>query len=88
MYEVQSFRIIIETIINLIGPFWSVICVQISVFYVFGLIGIYLFGGEVNQENILITYDESIPSLYVFCNFNDMGSAFLTIFELMVVNNW
>ena len=31
---------------------------------------------------------EGIPQDYVYNNFNDMFSGFVTLFELMIVNNW
>ena len=46
------------------------------------------FGGDVNNTSTEIKNDESVPDLYVYCNFNDLASAFLTLFELMVINNW
>ena len=33
-------------------------------------------------------YTEPREELYVLSNFNDFGSAVVTLFELLVVNNW
>lgn len=35
-----------------------------------------------------ITHDDSIPDNYVLNNFNDLATSFVTLFMLMVVNNW
>lgn len=54
LYEMQTFRIIIETIKNLLGPFYSLLLVQFTIFYVFGLIGVYWFGGRVTLTTMSI----------------------------------
>jgi hypothetical protein len=32
--------------------------------------------------------DMSVPAFYYLMNFNDFGASILTLFPLMVVNNW
>ena len=59
-----------------------------TIFYLFGILGIFLFGGLVKTTSPEIIYNDSTPDLYVLNNFNDLASAFVTLFELMVVNNW
>jgi hypothetical protein len=49
LYEIKTFRIIIETIKNILGPFYSLLLVQFTIFYVFGLIGVYWFGGKITS---------------------------------------
>ena len=34
------------------------------------------------------TGNDDIPSLYYLNNFNDLLSSYLTLFSLLVVNNW
>ena len=51
LYELRTFRNIIETIKNLLGPFWSLLLVQFTIFYEFGLVGMGLFGGEINTQS-------------------------------------
>ena len=48
----------------------------------------YIFGGKVTTTNLYVIIDDSIPDIYVLNNFNDLASGFVTLFELMVVNNW
>lgn len=36
----------------------------------------------------VIIEDDLIPDTYVLNNFNDLGAGMITLFELMVVNNW
>jgi len=61
---------------------------MISTYYIFSLIGVQMFGGKVYAENPKIYNDSSLSPSYVFNNFNDFASGLMTLFELMVVNNW
>lgn len=70
------------------GPFWSILFVQMTLFYMFGLVGLFIYGGKITTLNPEILNDDSTPDLYYLCNFNDLANGFLTLFELMVVNNW
>jgi hypothetical protein len=88
LYEVKTFRIIIETIKNLLGPFYTLLLVQFNIFYVFGITGILWFGGRVRSDTESLIVDTSYASTYFLNNFNDLGNAFVTLFSLMVVNNW
>ena len=61
---------------------------MISTYYIYSLIGIQLFGGMVYAENPDIYKTLNVPYSYVYNNFNDFPSGLVTLFELMVVNNW
>jgi len=52
------------------------------------LIGIYAFGGKLYQGNPLLVGTLYERSNYWVLNWNDMGSAFVTEFALLIVNNW
>ena len=88
LFELRNFRVIILTIVNILGPFWAILCIMMTLFYVFGIIGLYFFGGKITTSTDYIVMDSSVPKLYYLCNFNDLANGFLTLFELMVVNNW
>ena len=47
-----------------------------------------LFGGKIRKDSSEIMLDSSIPYNYYLVNFNDLMSAYLTLFVLTVVNNW
>ena len=32
--------------------------------------------------------DPAVPNLYYLMNFNDFGASMLTLFHIMIVNNW
>jgi len=88
LYELKTFRIIIETIMNLLGPFYSLLLVQFTIFYAFGLLGIAMYGGKIAINSPQVAHDQSVPDTYYLDNFNDLGASFVTLFALMVVNNW
>jgi two pore calcium channel protein len=50
--------------------------------------GMILFGGEVTLNNSLIENDSGVPSTYPYDNFNDMLTGMVTLFTLLIVNNW
>jgi len=47
-----------------------------------------LFGGEIKEDAASIKRDSSIPNGYFLMNFNDLMMSIVTIFALIVVNNW
>ena len=47
LYEIKVMRIIIETIRNLIKPLLYLSGVLFTIYYVFALVGMFLFGGKV-----------------------------------------
>jgi len=60
----------------------------VIIFYVFALWGMYMFGGIVKADSPLIAINDGIPSDFVLMNFNDLFSSIITLFVLMIVNNW
>jgi len=90
MYEVKSLRIIIETMKNLIEPISNMMAVLLIVYYIFALIGMFFFGGKIkkNLPYPLVQGTNTVPATYHLDNFNDFISSMVTLFTLMVVNNW
>ena len=58
------------------------------IFYIFSVLGMYLFGGMSKIDFATFSRDQSIPDNYYMDNFNDLACSFVTLFTLMVVNNW
>ena len=52
------------------------------------MVGMFFFGGRITRETEEIRNNDATPDRYTLNNFNDLPSAFVTLFELMVVNNW
>ena len=61
--------------------------VLMIIYYFFALLGMSLFGGLIKRDMPVISGTD-IPPTYHLDNFNDFFSAILTLFTLMVVNNW
>lgn len=59
-----------------------------TVYYIFSVIGMELFGGKVNEDLTDDLVNAGVPAIYIYNSFNDFGSGLVTLFELMIVNNW
>ena len=68
-------------------PFSSLVLVSFILFLFFALIGDRAFGG-LKANHPKIVKNQSIPDTYTEMNFNDILNSFVTLFTLMVVNNW
>ena len=53
-----------------------------------GQIAIPLFGGDVYETNPDLANSTFAESNYFANNFNDFGSSMMTLFMLLIVNNW
>ena len=45
------------------------------------------FGAKITTTSAQIL-DPNVPALYYLMNFNDFGMSMVTLFHIMVVNNW
>ena len=88
LYEVRHFRIIIDTIRNLVKPLTYLGGALLIIMYFFALVGMSLFGGLILKGSKKIFEDSSNPNTYHLMNFNDLFSSLVTLFSLMIVNNW
>jgi hypothetical protein len=81
-------RIIIETMRNMMMPLLYLMGVLFIIYYIFAMFGMLFFGGKIQRDLPALLNDQSIPDNYHLDNFNDLLSSFVTLFTLMVVNNW
>lgn len=51
-------------------------------FFLFTQIGMAIFGGEISSKQC------PGNNLYFLMNFNDFGMSFVTLFQIMIINNW
>jgi len=58
------------------------------IYYVFAMAGDYLFGGLVKVNDVWLLSNPTFDPLYTVMNMNDLVSSMVTLFALMVVNNW
>ena len=68
------------------GPFISAMLSLYIVFFIYVQVGMILFGGKINIYST--TIDDSVPGLYYLLNFNSFGAGMITLFHIMIVNNW
>lgn len=87
MTEFNNLRIIIQTISNMLTPMLIMGSVVGIIYYFFALLGMSLFGGLIRRDMAVIVGTD-IPATYHLDNFNDFFSGLVTLFTLMVVNNW
>jgi two pore calcium channel protein len=85
---VRRFNEIFGTFVDLIPAFSTLFGMMWTVFSVFASIGMVLFGGRVRYSSIALNGTDYAESDYFANNFNDFTSSLVTLFELLVVNNW
>ena len=54
LYEIDTMRVIFETMRNLITPLTSLVIVVLLIMYEFAVIGMFLFGGTIQTNSIAI----------------------------------
>jgi two pore calcium channel protein 1 len=69
-------------------PLLYLMGVLFIIYYIFAMFGMLFFGGKIQRGLPALINDQSIPDNYHLDNFNDLLSSFVTLFTLMVVNNW
>jgi len=84
----RPYRILAGTFFHLFYVFLRLTGVLVIIYYLFGLIGIASFGGKISIGNPDLNNTIYSHNDYYTLNFNDFGGAMVTLFALMVVNNW
>merc|ERR1712202_41993 len=98
----ERYRNILGAIFQLLPKLWSSVVVVLLVFYLFAIIGMESFAFKVYRgccNDILESSYYQGPSgvgrnvtnadgLFYLSNFDSLSSSFVTLFELMVSNNW
>lgn len=88
LMRVKQYRAFIATFLNLIpslmpylGTIFCVLCIYCS-------LGVQIFGGIVNNGNSNLEGTDLEESDYLLFNFNDYPNGMVTLFNLLVMNNW
>ncbi|OCT79820.1 hypothetical protein XELAEV_18026631mg [Xenopus laevis] len=97
--SIQRFRVIMNTLINILPTMLTFSGLLIAIYYVFAIVGMEIFNGKIRffPENSTEPYAQECgmsalkdsafaKSKYCRNNFNDLGSAFIVLVELTVVN--
>jgi two pore calcium channel protein len=82
----KSFRDIFSVFWKLIPFCYTLSSILFILFYLFGIVGMHLWGGLITKH-INLPPDVA-PRDYFMNNFNDLASGMITLFELLIVNNW
>jgi hypothetical protein len=85
---VERFNVIFATFLRLIPAFSTLFGVLWAIFVLYAEVGVGLFGGKVMYNSTALAPTLYANSTYFANNFNDFPSALVTLFELLVVNNW
>jgi hypothetical protein len=95
LVSIKRFEIIFSTFTSLLPKFSVLVMMVVTMFYIYAALGVGMFGGIVYTTNPLLMPNSTDPDGKLFGdanyypnNFNDFMSATVTLFELMIVNNW
>merc|ERR1711924_283830 len=83
----RRFQEIYVTFGNLLPAFSTLFGMLLALFCFYAQLGVQLFGGAVYRGNPGLS-PPAFPDSYYVNNFNDFASGVVTLFELLVVNNW
>jgi len=73
---------------QLIPTFSQVLMILLIVFYIFSVIGQWCYGGIIYTSNPVLQNTNFSEGLYWALTFNDICSGMVTLFLIMLVNNW
>ena len=83
----KEFNLVVETTHNLTVPIFSKLLFLYIIYYLFAIVGAFLFGGKINEKSVAEKSPGS-PAFYYLLNFNSYGASLITLFHFMVINNW
>ena len=85
----RRFRSIFRRVVRLLPQLAGLFGAIWALFSVFAELGVLLFGGTLYAGDAWWhDHQTAEAQRYICCNFNDFGSAVVTLFELLIVNNW
>ena len=86
-----GFRLIFGTARRIIPTFGTFIGMLWCIISAFAAAGVTVFGGQVHLNSTVLAgmvKTGAFPDTYYYMNFNDFPSSILTLFTLLIVNNW
>ena len=78
-----EYRAVFRTLFNVAASVTSHCVMIITFLHIYAFVGILLFKDVVTFESYTLPYPH-----YYMINFNSYGRAMVTLFELLIVNNW
>ena len=86
-WELKDFRKITETFKRFSMPFLTCMLSLYSVMFFYAVIGEFFFSGKITTVSVRMA-SHSSSNLYYLINFNDLWASMVTLFHVLVVNNW
>ena len=85
--ELKFFNLILYTMSRLTKPFFAKLLSLYLLFQFYTSLGQNFYGGGITRDTVLRASPD-IAGYYWLMNFNDFGYGLVTLFHIMVVNNW
>ena len=85
---VPGFEDTLRTFVEIIPVFCRYLVVLLVVFYQFAILGMELFAGVIHKDMPELVNTAFYNGEYWPNTFDTLGKSLITLFELMVVNNW
>lgn len=86
--HVKQLRFVAHLTVRLWPTYYRMGMLLLLLFYIFDTIGVQVFGGLIYKGNPALKDSGFASADYWPFNFNDFNSGMVTMFLLMVVNNW
>lgn len=88
--ELKSVKVYEKTLKHLFVPLLSLFLVIYTFYLLYAEVCVMAFGSWLSYESIITLNNENpnISLAYVYLNMNDFASACLTLFSIMINNNW
>mmetsp|Transcript_28807 Transcript_28807/g.67030 ORF Transcript_28807/g.67030 Transcript_28807/m.67030 type:complete len:751 (+) Transcript_28807:123-2375(+) len=86
--HIEALNFITQMLIRLAPTYWRMCMLLILVYYTYATIGVEVFGGDIYEGRKDLAKSGYAAANYWAFNFNDFVSGMVTLFVLMVGNNW
>ena len=90
--ELEQWQFFMKAFKVMRGPFFNLCFTLYSLYFMYTLIGMQIYGGKINSEVFEVLFelneDTEIAPDYIYLNFNDFASGLITLFSMMLFNNW
>jgi len=85
---ITALRNLYSLLTRLLPTYLQLAALLFLVFYIFATVGVQVFGGLIFESNKSLVGSDFANGDYWALNFNDFPSGLMTLFVVMVVNNW
>ena len=86
-HELKDFEMIVATFKKFSVPFASMMLTLYTVMFVYSVVGIYAFNGKITRSAVALV-EADVDYMYIMMSFNDFTAAMITLFHIIVENNW